>query len=124
MIRSICIATTAVLLTMSATAATARNSDHSELLLGPSHLTCDKFNKLAKAEKERVMAWAMGYVSGMATSEAEEVRMERQSGEGRARGRKANRRAEVGSSDQTAMPATAGRVLPAHRRMGCRGDVT
>jgi hypothetical protein len=37
-------------------AATARNSDHSDL------------------------SWALGYVSGMATSNAEEVRMERQAG--------------------------------------------
>jgi hypothetical protein len=69
----------AVLATWSV-AATARNSDHSNLLLGPSHLTCGKFNKLPKVEQDKVMAWALGYVSGMATSNAEEVRMERQAG--------------------------------------------
>jgi HdeA/HdeB family len=74
-------ATLAILLTSSA--ATARNSDHSDFLLGPSHLTCDKFNKLAKVEKGKVMAWALGYVSGMVTSNAEEVRMARQAGEER-----------------------------------------
>jgi hypothetical protein len=67
-------------LATSSVAATARNSDHSDLLLGPSHLTCGSFNKLPKIEKDKVMAWALGYVSGMATSEAEEVRMERQAG--------------------------------------------
>jgi hypothetical protein len=35
-------------LATSSVAATARNSDHSDLLLGPSHLTCGSFNKLPK----------------------------------------------------------------------------
>jgi hypothetical protein len=46
-------------------------------------LTCEKFNKLAKAEKDKVMVWALGYVSGMVTSNAEEVRMARQVGKKR-----------------------------------------
>jgi hypothetical protein len=39
-------------LATSSVAATARNSDHSDLLLGPSHLTCGSFNKLPKKKSE------------------------------------------------------------------------
>ncbi len=61
------------------TSAMARNSDHGDLLLGgPGQMTCGQFNKLRAVEKDKAMAWALGYVSGMATSNAEEVRMDRQ----------------------------------------------
>jgi hypothetical protein len=53
----------------------ARNSDWSGLLVGASsRLTCGQFNKLDKVEKNGALAWALGYVSGMATSTVEEAR--------------------------------------------------
>ena len=40
-----------------------------------SELTCGQFNKLSKIKKDRTLAWALGYVSGMATSEIEDSRL-------------------------------------------------
>ena len=60
------------------TAADARNSDWQNLIIGaPSYLTCGKFNKLGKVEKNAALSWALGYISGMATSNAEEARLGR-----------------------------------------------
>jgi hypothetical protein len=54
----------------------ARNSDWSSLLFGASsRLTCEQFNKLGKAEKDGALSWALGYISGMATSAIEDARM-------------------------------------------------
>src|SRR5262245_23291499 len=49
-------------------AAHARNSDWSDQMVGEGrYLTCDKFNKLSGAKKDKALEWAFGYVSGMAT---------------------------------------------------------
>lgn len=37
-------------------------------------MTCGQFNKLSKVEKNAALSWALGYISGMATSTAEEAR--------------------------------------------------
>jgi hypothetical protein len=63
-----------VTLLMAATAQ-ARNSDWSRLLIGASsRLTCGQFNKLGRVEKDGALSWALGYVSGMATSTVEDTR--------------------------------------------------
>jgi hypothetical protein len=55
--------------------AKARNSDWSGLLIGASsRLTCGQFNKLGRVEKDGALSWALGYVSGMATSTVEDTR--------------------------------------------------
>jgi hypothetical protein len=54
----------------------ARNSDWQSQIVGAgSEIACDQFNKFNKAKKDRALAWAFGYVSGMATSNVEEARL-------------------------------------------------
>jgi hypothetical protein len=53
----------------------ARNSDWPSVLFGASsRLTCGQFNKLGRVEKDGALSWALGYVSGMATSTVEDAR--------------------------------------------------
>lgn len=53
----------------------ARNLIGRGLLIGASsHLTCGQFNELGKADKDAALSWALGYVSGMATSMVENTR--------------------------------------------------
>jgi hypothetical protein len=55
------------------TSAHARNSDWPSLTAGwPSRISCSQFNALSKAQKKEAMAWALGWISGMATMNAEE----------------------------------------------------
>lgn len=50
----------------------ARNSDWGGAMRGDvARLTCAQFNKLDVVRKDRAMNWALGYVSGMATSAVE-----------------------------------------------------
>jgi hypothetical protein len=58
-------------------AAQARNADWS-MLGASSRLTCGQFNKLGKVEKAGALSWALGFVSGMATSAFEDERMKSQ----------------------------------------------
>jgi hypothetical protein len=40
-----------------------------------SRITCRDFNRLSKAEQDGALSWAMGYASGMATTQIEDARL-------------------------------------------------
>jgi len=68
---------TGIAMLLATGAAHARNSDWRSQIVGAGgELTCGMFNKLNKARKEQAITWALGYISGMATSNTEEARME------------------------------------------------
>jgi HdeA/HdeB family len=79
MIRALLVVGASATLLMTS-AAQARNSDW-PMLGASSRLTCGQFNKLGKVEKAGALSWALGYVSGMATSAFEDERMKSQAEE-------------------------------------------
>jgi hypothetical protein len=79
MIRALLVVGASATLLMTS-AAQARNSDW-PMVGASSRLTCGQFNKLGKVEKAGALSWALGFVSGMATSTFEDERMKGQAAE-------------------------------------------